>query len=167
MLMKTYNLLLINLACICVYVMGINALPQNKLLQVTLHQQLIGEWRNQSIRIRLNIYDKAANPVVVEADSSSWEARLQIKPIRTHFKNDETYTSEYRNLKDSVIKTASGKWDIKGDSLTMNQLQPEKSTLKLHLSIIKNKATFSGIIDFDGNGKLDDEYFGVQKKFTP
>jgi hypothetical protein len=34
--------------------------------------------------------------------------------------------------------------------------------LKLHIAINKDRATFSGIIDF----KKDDDYYGIQKKFT-
>ena len=48
----------------------------------------------------------------------------------------------------------------------MNQLTPEKSTIKLKVSIKNNVATFSGIIDFNGDGKVDDDYFGTQKKFS-
>ena len=47
----------------------------------------------------------------------------------------------------------------------MTQLKPSKSILKLHVSISNNKATFSGIIDFEGDGIADDEYYGVQRKF--
>jgi len=134
--------------------------------QDTLRRQLIGEWRNVYLKIKLNINDKAAQPTVTEADSATWEARLGIKPIRTHFNQDNTYYSEYRNLKDSIVRRASGTWNIVGDSLTMTQTKPDASTLKMHVSIKGDHATFTGIIDFNGDGKKNDDYFGIQKKFS-
>ena len=101
----------------------------------------------------------------MEADSSNWEAKLKIKPIRTHFIEDGAYYSDYRNLKDSTVRRPTGAWSLKGDSLTMTQLTPDKSVLKLQLKINNDQATFHGFIDFDGEGVTNDEYFGVQKKF--
>ncbi len=59
----------------------------------------------------------------------------------------------------------SGVWHITADSITITQLKPEKNTYTLYVSINKNLATFNGFLDFDGDGKIDDEYFGVQKKY--
>jgi len=128
-----------------------------------LRSQLIGEWRNVYVKVSMHTKDKPA--VITEADSSNWEKRLGIKPIRTHFLEDGTYYSEYRNLKDSVVRRPTGTWSLKGDSLSMIQLTPEKSVLKLHLTITNDHATFHGMIDFDGERINNDEYFGVQKKF--
>lgn len=123
-----------------------------------LAKALIGEWRN--IYVRINIRDKA-----MEADSSNWETRLHIKPIRTHFQADGTYYSEYRNLQDSIVRKPSGTWTLKGDSLTMSQLQPEPMQMTLQLRIEKDVATFTGLIDFDGDGKTNDLYYGLQRKY--
>ena len=135
-------------------------------LQNNLSRQLIGEWRNVYVKIKANSI-KTGKLNIMEADSSNWEARLGIKPIRTHFKSDGTYYSEYRNLKDSIVRMPSGTWFIKGDSLTMAQLKPGKSTLKVKVSIVVNHATFNGLIDFDGDGVANDDYYGIQKKFGP
>lgn len=124
-----------------------------------LAKALIGEWRN--IYVRITIKDK-----VMEADSSNWEARLQIRPIRTHFQADGTYYSEYRNLQDSIVKRPSGTWSLKGDSLTMSQLQPDAMQMTFQLHIEKDVATFTGLIDFDGDGKADDHYYGRQRKYN-
>lgn len=155
--MKKY---LLSLAVVC----GVTA--SFAFQQESLRRQLIGEWRNVYLKIHLNINDKTDKPIIAEADSTNWEARLQIKPIRTHFKEDNTYFSEYRNLKDSVIRIASGTWNVKGDSLIMLQTKPGFSTLKMHVSIKGDHTTFAGIIDFNGDGKKDDDYFGIQKKYS-
>ncbi|MCR8557872.1 hypothetical protein KXD93_09480 [Mucilaginibacter sp. BJC16-A38] len=128
-----------------------------------LTSQLIGEWRN--VYVKITLHNKTKPVQTMEADSTNWEARLGIKPIRTHFMEDGTYYSEYRNGKDSILRRPSGMWSIKGDSLTITQLKPDKSVLKVQVKISNDHATFSGLIDFDGEGVWNDEYFGIQKKF--
>lgn len=116
--------------------------------------------------MKIIIHNKTKSAATtMEADSTNWEARLGIKPIRTHFMEDGTYYSEYRNKKDSLVRRPSGTWSIKGDSLTMTQLKPDQSLLKVQVKINNDHASFSGLIDFDGEGVWNDEYFGVQKKF--
>ncbi|MBW4888316.1 hypothetical protein KXQ82_01255 [Mucilaginibacter sp. HMF5004] len=146
---------------ICFGLLAFTAKP----FQTSLSAQLIGEWRNFYVKIKATSL-KTGKVNIMEADSANWQTRLGIKPIRTYFKADGTYYSEYRNLKDSIFKAPSGTWFIKGDSVTMEQLKPAKTTLKMKLSIANNKATFNGMIDFDGDGVANDDYFGVQKKFT-
>ncbi|HEY0244134.1 MAG TPA: hypothetical protein VGC01_01110 [Mucilaginibacter sp.] len=129
-----------------------------------LAEQLIGEWRN--VYLKIIIHNKSKPQEIVQADSTNWETRLGIKPIRTYFLENGTYYSEYRNLKDSVVRKASGTWSLKkGDSIIMTQLSPDKSVLKLKMQIINDHATFTGLIDFDGEGIDNDEYFGIHKKF--
>lgn len=103
--------------------------------------------------------------VMMEADSNNWEARLKIKPIRTHFKANGSYYSEYANLKDSIIRKVTGTWALKADSIIMTQLTPDKTVTRLHMAIADNVATFSGMIYFIGSGKANDSYLGRQRKF--
>ena len=136
----------------------------SKTRQNSVSSQLIGEWRNVYVKI---IIHKKGQPAAttMEADSTNWEARLGIKPIRTHFMENGTYYSEYRNKKDSLVRRPSGTWSVNGDSLTMTQLKPDQSLLKVKVKINNDHATFSGLIDFDGEGVWNDEYLGIQKKF--
>lgn len=118
------------------------------------------------MKINLASFKNTAEDKVVEADSANWEARLHIKPIRTQFNGDGSYRSEYRNLQDSVVRVTSGTWALEGDSLIMAQAKPEVSRTKFQLRIEQDLATFTGLIDFDGDGKTDDLYFGRQRKFN-
>jgi hypothetical protein len=124
---------------------------------------IVGEWRN--IYLKLIIHHKNDAPQTMEADSSNWEARLHIKPIRTHFQRNGSYYSEYFNLKDSLVRRTTGIWTTTGDSIIMTEQTPDKSVLRLHLKIENNVATFNGLIDFDGEGISNDEYYGMQRKF--
>jgi hypothetical protein len=133
--------------------------------QNNLYKQLIGEWRNLYVKISIPSKTPGGAPMIMDADTSNWEARLNIKPIRTYFNQDGTYYSEYRNLKDSVVGTPSGTWAVVADTIIMTQLTPHKNEMHLHVSITKNIATFNGLIDFDGDGKVNDSYYGIQQKF--
>ncbi|MEO6521291.1 MAG: hypothetical protein ABIN91_06435 [Mucilaginibacter sp.] len=76
--------------------------------QNPLYQQFIGEWRNIYIKISMPPATTAGTPRIMEADSTNWEARLKIHPIRTHFNADGSYYSEYINLKDSITRRPTG-----------------------------------------------------------
>ena len=150
--------------CLAICFIAFASVSKNKFsVNNSLTSQLIGEWRN--VYVKIIIHNKTKPVSTMEADSTNWEARLGIKPIRTHFMEDGSYYSEYRNSKDSLVRRPSGVWAIKDDSLTMTQLKPDKSVLKVHVKIENDHATFSGMIDFDGEGIWNDEYLGIQKKF--
>ena len=129
-----------------------------------LAEQLVGEWRNVYLNIVVNKKGKTVD--VLTADSTNWEAKLKIHPVHTHFESNGTYYSEYFNLKDSLVRKTEGIWFIKGSKITINQLKPSKAVYKYELSINNNYATFSGYIDFNEDGKEDDYYFGIQKKYN-
>ena len=123
-----------------------------------LAEALTGEWYNLYVHVKLS------NGAEMEADSTNWESRLQIKPIHTFFKADGSYHSIYRNLADSIVRQVAGTWDVEGDTLIMRQNTPTAEFMKLHVTIKKGVATFKGMIDFDGDGKENDEYSGRQRK---
>ena len=129
-----------------------------------LAKTLVGEWRNRYVRIVL-VPTSGNGSRVMEADSTNWEQRLGIRPIRTHFNADGSYYSDYLNLKDSIVRRPSGTWLIQGDTLIMNEQKPEATQMKFYLTIQGDYATFHGRIDFDGEGVADDEYYGIQKRF--
>ncbi|MBS1977911.1 MAG: hypothetical protein JST46_11110 [Bacteroidetes bacterium] len=121
---------------------------------------LSGEWSNTYLHISLNKGDSVVNR---DADSTNWEQVLGIKPIYTLFREDGTYRSEYRNLKDSVIRVAEGTWNVTGDTLAMSQSKPEASSYRMHMTLKEGKVIFEGNVDFDGDGTLD-HYVGWQKR---
>ena len=52
-------------------------------------------------------------------------------------------------------------WIIDGDSLIMEDHQ---AVYHYQIFIDGDIAEFNSIIDWDGDGEMDDEYFGVQRK---
>ena len=155
----TRNLILSTVICLAAFT-GFSKISQPG---NGIQQKLVGEWRN--IYLKIVTHHPGKEPQIIKADSANWVATLGIKPIRTHFNGDGSYYSEYRTPKDSLFKTASGTWLVRNDSLIMSQQKPVTSLLKLHVKLDNDIATFSGVIDFEGDGLADDEYLGMQRKF--
>jgi hypothetical protein len=132
--------------------------------QSNLRKALIGEWRNVSIHVTINTANNSDSSAVFAADESNWEEKLRMKPIRTFYKEDGSYISEYRNLSDSLFHTASGTWSVRGDSLILNQTQPSAETYRSQVMIKDALAEFTIRLDWDQDGNEDDLYFGVQRK---
>jgi hypothetical protein len=129
-------------------------------------EQLIGEWNNLSIKIKINSKNNTDSNEVFEVDRPQWEETLKIKPIRTFFYADSTYNSAYYNLKDSLVNNPSGKWWIADGKLIMLRVFPSPDTTAFSLSINKDTASFEALIDWDMDKKKDDNYFGRQIKVT-
>lgn len=126
-------------------------------------EQFYGEWRNVSMEIT-TAYNTSSSKIEIY-EEQNWEKDLGIKPIRTYYKTDGTYISEYRDLEGVVFSTTSGKWSIKQDSVYLNQIKPETRGATYHVEFHDdNTATFTGMLDWTSNKKKDDLYIGKQRR---
>lgn len=125
---------------------------------------LIGEWNNLSIKIDIQSKNNTSANEVFEVNRPDWESTLKIKPIRTFFRADSTWNSAHYNLKDSLVYDPSGKWWLMGNTLIMAQQLPTRDTNIYQLTITKDTATFICLLDWDQDGKKDDNYVGRQVK---
>ena len=110
-------------------------------------------------------YKNSDTSKTLEVDEQSWEQRLNGRTISTFFRQDGTYNSIHRDLKDSIVYNPAGLWRVAGDSLFMTDTFPQRGlTYKYKFAIENNIAEFWGIEDFDQDGKEDDQYYGRQRK---
>lgn len=123
----------------------------------SLKMDMLGEWRNIAMKVKIDNGDEQDS--IVDVPAGKWEEVLSIKPIRTTFDVNDTYTSEYRDHDDMVIMTRTGTWSVKGDTLIMSE---EGSTYTTKIS--GNVAEFEGYMDWDEDGEEDDYYWGKQQK---
>ena len=138
----------------------------------TLSGQLVGEWRNVYMKVEMYTYNNTDSLKTMEVTEANWEKILNIKTIRTLYKENGSYNSEHKNLQDSIIYNPAGKWSIVGDTLIMTDTFPKKGlNYKYKLEIKENNgvnkeiiAEFFGVEDFDQDGKIDDKYYGIQRK---
>jgi hypothetical protein len=136
-------------------------IPENK----ELEKQMIGEWRNVALKIKMNTFGNKDTFRILEVDEKNWEARMKIQPIRTFYRADGTYNAEHRNLKDSLIYNPAGRWAILDDTIIMMDTFPERALAYRYKIVIKNNmAEFTGVEDCDRDGKADDDYYGLHRK---
>ena len=129
-----------------------------------LQIQIVGEWKSSALKVKINTALNSDSTEIIDVNEENWERVLKTKPMKTIFKDDGSYVTEYRNKKDSVIKFASGKWYTVNDSLYLNQKQPDMMPFQYKVVVDNNMATFSGIVDWEGDEKVDDEYVSTMKK---
>lgn len=132
--------------------------------QSDLREQLVGQWRNLTMHLKVVDAANPANNKIYDYNEKNWEDSLKIRPIHTYFKADNSFYSEYYNLKDSLVFRQSGKWALEGRHLTFYYEKPKADTLHFTVGIKDNVATFHGLVDWSGDGKKDDEYAGTQRK---
>ena len=126
-----------------------------------LERAIVGEWANVSMRVWVKTYNRSDTSFIVDINEDNWDMKMTVKPIITNIFEDGTYTSEFRNSFDSLIYQPKGTWMIDGDTLFMEDHQ---AVYKYHVFVDGNRAEFKTILDWDGDGQADDEYFGVQRK---
>jgi hypothetical protein len=126
---------------------------------------LIGEWRNIYLKIEMNSYNNSDSTRIFEATELDWEEKMNIRPIRTFFRENGTYNSAHYNLRDSLVYNPAGRWCVFGDTLIMRDTFPQDAApYKYKLTVRNRLAEFTGIEDSDNDGKKDDIYFGRQWK---
>lgn len=127
-------------------------------------ESLVGEWRNLTLKVELD--KKQGRPSsIFEVNENTWEEQLQIRPIRTYFRNDGTFNSEHFNLQDSLVLNPSGSWTATDGEVTMMTTQPFSDTTTCTYTIKGNVVTFGCWVDWDEDGEKDDWYLGTQQKY--
>jgi hypothetical protein len=126
-----------------------------------MEQNLIGKWTNVAMRVRVNTYNKSDTSFIVDINEDNWDLKMTVKPIVTMIYDNGTYESEFRNSFDSLIYKPQGTWMIDGDSLIMKDHQ---AVYRYKIFIDGDMAEFKSLLDWDSDGQVDDEYFGVQRK---
>ncbi len=129
-----------------------------------LDKQIIGEWRNTSLKVKINTALNSDSTGYIDVDETNWERVLKTKPMKTVFSEDGTYKLADGSIADSTVSVSSGTWYVLNDTIFMNQKQPDAIFFQYHIGIKDNVATLNGLVDWEGDGKVDDEYNGTLKK---
>jgi len=97
------------------------------------------------------------------ADTTNWERKMGMKPIRTTYNADGTFTGEYRDLRDSVYAISSGSWEVRGESLYFRQMEPDTFIATYWFIVKDDTLRTRGIIDWARDGIANDKFEGTQK----
>jgi hypothetical protein len=123
--------------------------------------KLAGTWESSAFRVTINTANNSDSTYQDAISEDEWASRMKMKPIESYFQQDNKYIAEYRNLGDSLVRRHRGIWNIFGDSLVI--IEPD-AIYQYTLSREGDRVLFKSMVDWDGDGKEDDEYIGIYKK---
>lgn len=122
-------------------------------------KDLIGKWTNLSLLVTMKRLEREDS--ILQAKEGEWEQVLKMKPILSEFKEDGTFTAQYSNLKEEIIKEEKGKWFVRNDSLVIKINGNETA---YHFTVNNDRVMYKAKLDWDGEGQANDFYDGVQMK---
>ena len=142
----------------------------NSQSQLPLSKALTGEWRNTTLNVKMNSAGGQSDSIAtLVVNKGEWDSIMQIKPIRTHFLPASNgpfrggYYSDYLALDGSFIVRKTGSWEVKEDSLIMEE---NNIPYKYYVEFLADgEVAFTSVMDWDQDGASDDEYYGTQKKY--
>ena len=128
--------------------------------------ELHGKWEETFYVVMDTTSDPFSDPNfdMLIIDSSNYEKKRRLKPVRITYRPDGTFEGEHRNLKDSIFVRSTGTWEVRGDSLYFRQLTPDVWSANYEFYVRQDTLHLRGIIDWSRNGKYDDKFEGTLKK---
>ena len=126
--------------------------------------KLVGAWEIDQLKIQMNSFKNSDSSKTIEATGKNWEEKNKVRNIRTFYNADGTYHSVHKTLKDSIFYDPAGTWKIENDTLTIQDTIPKRVTYKFKIKMSESFVEYWGVEDFDGDGKVDDDYYSKQVK---
>ncbi len=124
---------------------------------------LPGTWAATYLNVKMPTYQSGDTTEVFEASEEYWEAKYQVKPYRTYFGEDQKFRTVFRGIRGDIFGENKGVWNTFGDTLMM--IEPKK-TVQYKILIEKGMAHFSSVLDWDQDGKEDDEFYAIFRQVS-
>ncbi len=124
---------------------------------------LIGQWQSEILYVKKNTFKGTDSTAVLDVNPENYLEKTGLKTSIIEYGKDHDYTEKYIGPDGTVKFSQSGYWFIKGDTVIMSIYKPltNQSVQKYHFKIDNNRATFTSLMDYDGDGFEDDEFRGV------
>ena len=127
---------------------------------------LVGTWESSFLFIEsADVPETDPRWEYFVATPNSWERAMGIRPVRTTYVVDGTFSAEYRNLQDSVFVKATGTWHTAGDSLYFFQWAPDTFTATYQFTVSQDTLKFLGVVDWERDGLRNDKISMSQVRF--
>ena len=132
----------------------------------TKSDQIIGIWDSKYMYVVQETLDGSTTSRILNVTPEDYEQVLGLRTVRAYFNEDESYFGEYIGVDGNVVKSDSGKWAIKGDTINISQFDPSGSMkiINYHFEIRGDTAIFNSLLDYDGDGAEDDTFRGTSVK---
>lgn len=126
--------------------------------------ELSGIWQSTRVMVEINHKGEGNASTLLAEGQDEFVEQLGIKSNVGEYRRDGTYTETYVGLKDAIIYQPSGTWSVEGDTFLVRQTQPAPLLHRFHLHQQGDRATFTGYVDWDQDGKQDDLFTGTSVK---
>lgn len=122
---------------------------------------LFGTWQYTSLNVNINSLDNTTQDEMFYVLPDEWEVKQGMTPLVTILNNDNTWENRHYTVPDSSLIISKGTWKIESDSLVFLSGQ---SRIAYSYILKDSLLTIKTLLDYDQDGKSDDEYEGVQKR---
>lgn len=123
---------------------------------------MIGKWTTEKVRVKIISMNNTDADSTIIVSSEDFKQELGIYSNVGHYNADGTYEDVYYLDKDSVLMRTTGEWMMQGtDSIIVRQDEPTQREHRYFVKLKKDKGIFKGLVDWDGDGKQDDEFTGI------
>lgn len=131
---------------------------------IDLKKELPGTWESVSLNVVINTVGNADSTEIFNVEEANWTRKLGMPPVKTKFfAEGNKYVREFRNLQGALTDTLRGRWNVFGDTLMLI----EPSATYQYVTDFKNgKLELNSMVDWDGDGEVDDEYKAIERKVS-
>lgn len=136
---------------------------ENSTEDVSLQTVIQGTWQTFQLNVAVNSVDGLDSFHSEFIDQRIWESKFGIKPPVHYFSANNDYRLERLSLAGEILEQSKGTWDTNGDTLIIVQ---GSDTIKYSVKHGNGKAGFRTKIDWDGDGKVDDEYQSILRQIS-
>lgn len=140
----------------------LSACAKEEKKQDNLAAFLPGVWEVSLLQVKVNsVNNNPDSSYTFEANKDNWVAQFQVKPFRTFYESDNKYRIEYRTVYDSLLNMSRGIYNVFGD--TLMRIEPNGTYQYIVKRPQPGILEYRSLIDWDGDGKEDDDYLEVQR----
>lgn len=119
-----------------------------------------GTWETVYLKVQLNTINNTDSALTIEANLSEFPAKLGIQSNIGTYNRDGTYEDSYI-MPDGRTQNTAGTWSSLGDTVLVEQQDPEFRLHKFRCELKGDTGIFTGPVDFDNDGQQDDDFYGV------
>ncbi|MEO0474269.1 MAG: YciI family protein [Bacteroidota bacterium] len=129
-------------------------------------ESVAGLWVSRSVHVIIDTKDGGMESDTIIAEEADYPTVLGIYGSQGIYNLDSSVTSYYMGPNDSILGEVPGRWYMKGDSMIMTSGNENRAREAYRVQIDGDKATFTGWVDWDTDGKADDLFSGSSQRMT-
>lgn len=138
---------------------GANILTGN-----SLAQQMTGEWSAAVLHVEAKSWKGTDIDSTFTITQAEFNETFGFDKNKGVYQLDGTFEEFFISAVDTVLSKVSGNWDAKGDTVYVQQMNPNISENHYHFELKGDTGYFKGYLDWDRDGKKDDFFISKALK---